>query len=206
MQVKAYTDAIYRLRSSSRWVAFIDLDEFIVPTDSDKTIAEIIGGTIAQHPDAGGLAIGWWMFGSSHHERKPMGGVLENYLYRADADYMKNIKTIGNPRLMHSFGTPHYPYYHGGACNINENGREVRTSFDFAKSTKRIHINHYFTKSKEECMAKIAKGIATVGTPRREAIFYERDRNEIYDDSMLPYVQRIKQNSASSKCKKYEQQ
>lgn len=193
MQVKAYTDALHRLRHLSRWVAFIDLDEFIVPSDENQTIVEIVEEIMSQNPRAGGLAVAWLMFGSSHHEQRPAGLVLENYLYRAEESFMLNIKTIGNPRLMHSFASPHYPFYYGLRCNVNENGRKVRTPFDYAKSTKKIHINHYFTKSKAECMAKIAKGIATVGTPRTEAIFDERDRNDIYDDSMLRYVRRMKE-------------
>lgn len=198
MQVKAYTDSLLRLRDCARWVAFIDLDEFIVPTEGKKSIVEMVDEIMTAYPHAGGIAIGWWMFGSSHHEHRPEGLVIENYLHRADAGFMRNIKTIGNPRLMLSFSSPHYPNYEGIICNVNENGQNVRTPFDFEKSTCQLHINHYFTKSKEECMAKIAKGIATVGTPRTEAIFFERDRNEIYDDSMLKYAEMIKHHMAEN--------
>lgn len=87
-------------------------------------------------PIRGGIAISWVMYGSSNHIAKPDGLVIENYSSRADDSYMKNIKTIGNPRLMRKFMTPHYPLYQYGTCNANENGKAVRSSLDFNKSVK----------------------------------------------------------------------
>lgn len=191
-QVSAFTDGIKRASDVARYAAFLDADEFLVTASPDETIADVVRDTLAHNPKAGGLAVGWLMFGSSHHKTRPVGLVTENYLYRADAAFMNNIKTIGNPRLMHSFSSPHYPHYMYAGYNVNENGKRIYGSLDFHKSTARIHINHYFTKSEAECMAKIAKGIATVGTPRTKRIFTERDRNEVYDDTILRYLPELK--------------
>ena len=90
------------------------------------------------------------------------------------------------------FVNPHYPIYKYGLSNVNEQGQRVVASLDYNKSTTRVWVNHYFTKSKEECMEKIRKGIATVGVARTEAIFKERDRNDIYDGTILRYVPNLK--------------
>lgn len=49
-------------------------------------------------------------------------------------------------------------------------------------------------------MRKIEKGIATVGNPRTAAIFKERDKNDVYDDTILRYVKTLK-----TRLKKLEQ-
>lgn len=192
MQVKAFTDGARRCRKEARWVSFLDIDEFLVPTDPNSHILDIVKGIMNKNQYAAGVAVPWLIFGSNHHETRPDGLVLEHYTGRADDSYTFNIKTIANPRLIHSFYSPHYPCYLYGAYNINENGQRVYSSFDYNKSLSLLRIHHYFTKSKEECMQKIAKGIATVGNKRTEAIFYERDRNDEKDETMLRYVSQIK--------------
>ena len=192
MQVSAYSDAIVRVKPLARYVAFMDIDEFLCVNDESKNIKEFMDDFFRTNLWAGGIAIGWWMFGSNYHKVKPEGLVMENYLRRADESFMLNVKTIGNPRLMVGCYSPHYPVYLYLASNANEKGKKVRGPFDYSKSTDVIHINHYFTKSEAECMQKIAKGIATKGTPRTKEIFYQRDKNDIYDDSMLRYVSIVK--------------
>ncbi len=192
MQVRAYSDAINRVKQIARYVAFMDIDEFLCVNDESKTVKEVIDEFFRGNLQAGGIAIGWWMFGSNYHKVKPEGLVIENYLRRADKSFMLNVKTIGNPRLMVDCYSPHYPVYLYLACNANEKGKKVRGPFDYEKSTDIIHINHYFTKSEAECMQKIAKGIATKGRARTKEIFYQRDKNDVYDDSMLRYVSILK--------------
>lgn len=188
----AYADAIDRVKTNTRRVGFIDIDEFLVPADKDKTLIDILKSFFRENPRSAGLAIGWWMFGANHHKNRPDGLVIENYLRRADAGFMRNVKTIGNPRLMEGCLSPHYPVYAHAACNANECGLNVLGSFDYRKSTEIIHINHYFTKSEEEFIAKMEKGIATKGSPRILADFEKRDRNEIYDDSILVYADTVR--------------
>lgn len=191
-QVAAFTDAISRVKEIARYAAFMDADEFILTCNAGESLSEVIKDILQQHPCASGVAVGWMMFGSSHHKTKPDGLVTDVYRYRACADYMRNIKTIGNPRLMHSFRSPHYPHYLYDGYNVDENGRVIYGSLNYHKSVSRLRINHYFTKSEAECMAKIAKGIATVGKPRTKRIFTERDRNDVYDDTILYYLPELK--------------
>ncbi|MBQ7024896.1 MAG: glycosyltransferase family 92 protein [Akkermansia sp.] len=194
MQLAAYSDAIKRVKETTRYVGFFDIDEFLCPNNPNQKLVDIVKDFFASYPQAGGLAISWLMFGSNYHETKPTGLVMENYLRRGGDDYMSNVKTIGNPRIMLGCYSPHYPAYLYMTCNRNVKGKKVRGPFDYNKSTDVIHINHYFTKSKAECMQKIAKGIATKGTPRTKEIFYQRDRNDVYDDSLLRYVSIVKES------------
>lgn len=190
-QVEAYSDAINRLKYKTRYVMFMDIDEFLVLKNPEDKLLDYVDSILYRNK-AAGLAISWLMFGSSGHIHRPEGLVIENYIYRAHSDFMRNVKTIGNPRIMHSCVNPHYPIYKYGRTNINENGRCVVASMDFNKSVESIWINHYFTKSADECMAKISKGIATVGQPRTITIFKERDKNDELDETIMRYAEDLK--------------
>lgn len=59
-----------------------------------------------------------------------------------------------------------------------------------------IKINHYFTKSREEWVRRRSMGKAD--TKNRNSVrmmeeFYLHDNNDVYDDSMLYYVEIMKQ-------------
>lgn len=192
MQVKAYNDAVERFKEQTRYMMFVDIDEFVVTKESSDDILRIVR-SLTDGKHVGGVALSWLMFGSNGHKVKPKGLVIENYTHRANDMFMNNIKSIANPRFISMFVNPHYPIYKYGLSNVNERGLRVVASLDYHKSTKRVWVNHYFTKSAEECMEKIRKGIATVGMARTESIFNERDKNDIYDGTILRYVNDLNQ-------------
>lgn len=61
-------------------MAFIDCDEIIMPLDTSIKLINITGSIILVHPNAGGAAVNWCMFGSSHHDKKPDGLLCENFV------------------------------------------------------------------------------------------------------------------------------
>jgi hypothetical protein len=193
-QIEAYSDAIDNHASKTRFMAVVDLDEFIVPVDGDLTLPDVLRKIVALKPCAAGVAIPWVMYGSSHNKTRPSGLVIENYVHRADDSFTFVIKTVFNPRLAMGCNNPHYPIYKYGACSINENGHIVVGKVDIGRSLRHIRVNHYFTKSEEEFGAKIAKGTADRYLRRSAANFVQWDRNEIYDGIMLRYAPQIKRN------------
>ena len=194
-QNMAYTDAINNYASKTRFMAVVDVDEFIVPIDDKLTLIDVLKNIVRRKPYAAGVTIPWLMYGSSHHKKRPQGLVIDNYLYRAQDSFMLNIKTVFNPRLANGYNNPHYPIYKFGAFSINENGHIIIGKFDNNKSCKQIRINHYFTKSEEEFRAKVARGSADK-TPDRsfDNNFVQSDKNDIYDGIMLRYSEEIKRN------------
>ena len=200
-QNMAYTDAINNYASKTRFMAALDLDEFIVPIDDKLTLIDVLKNIVRRKPYAAGVAIPWLMYGSSHHKKHPQGLVIDNYLYRAQDSFMLNIKTVFNPRLANGYNNPHYPIYKYGAFSINENGHIIIGKYDHHKSCKQIRINHYFTKSEEELRAKVARGSADKTPDRSFDNFVQVDKNDIYDGIMLKYSKQIKGNiQNSTKC------
>ena len=58
MQMTAYNNALNRFRFFCRYIAFIDLDEFILPR-TNQSIVEVVDEILLRDDNAAGLAINW---------------------------------------------------------------------------------------------------------------------------------------------------
>ena len=198
MQLDAYEDAIENYRFDCRYMAFIDLDEFIFPKTNQK-ISEVVDEILSQFTNAGGLAINWQIFGSNGQEKADYSrGVLERFQYRSKSDRLLKdidgnnvgnvyIKTVANPRLVRHKLSPHGAIYLIGQCAVNTNG-DVCSSLLCSEPclVDKIVVNHYFVKSKEEFLSKFQKGRAD-GSCLQMSDFYYCDHNEVFDDGILKY-------------------
>lgn len=182
LQCFAYNDAIEKHKFECKYMACIDLDEYILPMTTG-TVRDLID-IIEVNKNAGGIGIHWCCFGSSGHKTKPLGRVIDNYLYRAEDSYKNHIaiKTFFNPRKVIAYPNPHYPVYRHGFININENGHRIVGACDSEITYSKVRINHYFCKSEEECKRKIARGKADIDGNYPWEQFFEYDRNEVFDD------------------------
>ena len=200
MQVPAYNDAIYRHKFDCRYMAVIDLDEFIRPC-ADEDIPATVRGLFASNPNAGGIAVNWRVFGSAGEEKKDLSrGVLERFTQRGRDDFAPNvqIKSIVNPRCVELFVNPHYAFYFVGRGAVSEAGQPVKTFENPQLSGEKIVIHHYFTKSKEEYMEKIRRGNAYQFYRKRpETHFFVHDVNDVFDDSILRYRDKMRAHTPS---------
>lgn len=198
-QLDAYNDAIRRFKYQSKYMAFLDCDEFLVPESSTMSLVETVKYLMRTSLRCAGIAVNWRMYGSSGYVTAPNGYVSESYLFRGNGDAKGSdcIKTIANPRLIREYRHVHYPTYYRGFFSVNDEGVRCDGPFNRCKETKHVRINHYFTKSKEEWIERRSRGKAdTTDCNDKRALneFYEHDHNDIYDPIMLPYVKMIKQS------------
>lgn len=196
-QLDAYNDAVRRFKFKTKYMAFIDCDEFLVVEQGNRSLAETVDSIIRANWRCAGLAVNWRMYGSSGYEKKPDGLVTENFLYRGDGNSKGSdcIKTVANPRLIKEYCHVHYPTYYRGLYSVNENGQRVDGWSNPCGNTKKIRINHYFTKSKQEWIERRSRGKAdTTDQEDKRSLqeFEQHDHNEIYDPIMLPYVDNLK--------------
>lgn len=196
-QLDAYNDAIAKYRHATKYMAFIDCDEFLCPENPTSTLLEVVE-SLSRKRRCGGVAVNWRMYGSSGFEKRQKGLLIENYLYRGDykAKGSDCVKTIANPRLIKRYDHVHYPTYYRGFFNINEDGKRLDGWSNSCGDTKMIRINHYFTKSKEEWIERRSRGKADTTNDldkRTLEEFYEHDHNDVYDPIMLRYVEKLKE-------------
>lgn len=194
-QLNANNDAIKRFGKHCKYMAFIDLDEMIMPLDTSKSLVEIIDNIIAFNPNAGGVAVNWCMYGSSHHDIKPIGFVCENFLWRAKipgGSGTECIKTIAIPECIKKYKQPHYPIYKNGLFNINTQGSIVPEWKSRIENYYLLKINHYFTKSKQEWIVRHSGGHSCMGATRNLDVFKEHDNNDIYEEFPKQYSEAMR--------------
>jgi len=164
-QAYAYNDAIKKYRNKSKWIGFIDIDEFIVPVKKDYIIDVIneIENDILKGKLFTGLAINWVMYGFSGHRDKPNGLIIENFT-RNDG-ILERIKSIVNPRTVIQYQV-HAALHFFHIKVINEHGKDSYETDISKSSIEKIRINHYYTRSYEEYTQKIIKNRA--GWPKAD--------------------------------------
>ncbi len=110
MQYITCNDAIKRFKFQTRYMAFIDGDEFIFPK-TNKKISEVVDEILSGNPNAAGLGINWQMFGSNGQDKADYSrGVLERFTRRAPKDFSSNgtVKSIVNPRAADYAAIAHF--------------------------------------------------------------------------------------------------
>ena len=190
-QSPAYYDVIGKHADDTRWMALIDLDEFLVPV-KHKTLPEFLRTL----PRFSQLIVSWVDYGSNGHMEKPDGLVIENYTKHARDNW--GVKSIINPRLITYLDNPHYNYVAGPT--IDENGRKLAKVNQEKNPTtiNKIRCNHYITKSHAEYIARCNLGDAGSGEKVKtfgrdvETNFRRFDKSEVYDPIMKKYVTKLK--------------
>lgn len=143
-QIAAYADAIQRFGARWRWMAFIDIDEFLYPARQDS----LIGVLDAHYGDAAGVEVRWRNFGFGGHLTRPGEPVIAAYTRRAvgpgtETRHLRKIKSIIDPtRVSAVIGAHSFRYRQGSMPKTLDLDAPIR-------------LNHYFTRSQEEFQQKL---------------------------------------------------
>ena len=179
MQIKAYDDCIDRHRLDARWLAFIDIDEFIYPL-KDATVTEFL-----RHVEhAPSVEINWLVFGSNGQEKKSDRPVMERFTRHSRGSHYLNhhVKSIVDPRRVYNMIGCHEGARINGKA-VDPHGNAVKVSFrDREPQQDVIRINHYAIKSREEFVEKQQRGRASGRQrPVPDSYFTEYDLNDLED-------------------------
>ena len=197
----AYNHCLSNYKNDSKYIGFIDIDEFIIPVKGEN-LGNIIDDIFNEYEYCGGLGVNWRMYGSSHHENRIDGLVMENYKLRAEDNYGVNkyIKTICNPRVTKEFkSNPHLATYIEPYHCINENGVYINSSLCESLTCNKIRINHYHFKSKQEYILRKSRPSADNKCPIRSVeeiekhfIKYDPSLSKVYDSIVDKYINELR--------------
>jgi hypothetical protein len=175
-QVDAYNHCLEANRNDWRWMAFIDLDEFLFSPRMDP-VPEVL----RCYENLAGVAALWIIFGTSGHKTQPAGLVIENYTWRRIWPRRpREWKPIVDPKRVVRAAGPHVfqyagPDFHGPVP-------------EFA-SLSDLRLNHYLTKSEEEIRRKLERPIVSTGRPRGFGLrqMLKTHPGEV-DETILPFA------------------
>lgn len=140
-QIKAINHALERSRGSFRWLASLDVDEFVVPRNV-HTLSEYLR-PLEAHP---AVLINWQIFGTSGAADIPQRACSVEMLTRkALPDYEENrlVKAIVQPEKVKRLKV-HEPVLHDGLGAINADGRPYQPG---EISIEHAQINHYWWRT-----------------------------------------------------------
>lgn len=175
-QLPAYDHCLEHYRMEARWIAVIDLDEFILPLQ-DKTIPEFL----KRFEEFPVVEINWLLYGSGGAKEKVEGTVMERFKHHSLPNHISNrhVKSIVNPRRVFNFIGCHEAARISGEA-ADSHGMPITKNFrDREPQQDVIRINHYAVKSYEEFLGKRARGRARTLNQRGLDYFREFDLNDI---------------------------
>ena len=192
-QYECYEHIFRTHRDEARWIAYIDLDEFMfAPT------GEQLPDVLREFEAYPGVVVNSIFYGTSFHDAPPDGPVVENYTRRLSLEAPRNriVKSIVDPaRTVRVGNVCHYFRYDGGKKAVNENFLAVAGEATREVSVERLRINHYFTRSGQERKEKLKRPGILHGhlVPRIEEV-EERDRmlNQEVDEVLVPYGRAVR--------------
>ena len=185
----AYSDCLSEYGAGARWLAFIDIDEFLfTPTGSS------LPKVLAEYEAWPGIGVNRATYGTSGHKTRPPGLVIENYVRRMSEAHPASVKTIVDPARTGRMVNPHR-FEHTDGIAVDEQGNEVDGMFTKSFTFDRLRINHYWTKSEEECEQKFARirpGRPPRPWPGRPDAEVHARANEVFDDVLAGYAKPVK--------------
>jgi hypothetical protein len=147
-QRNAFRDALKKSIGITKWLALIDIDEFLIPA-KEKTVTECLKKNFA---DAAGVYINWRHFGTGGITLKEGESLLFRLTACSNAYHPNNSvgKSIVRPECTRPdelWNIHHYPlkpdtyYYNGNAQQLSFVGLDLK--LDGKVHNKFIRLNHY---------------------------------------------------------------
>ncbi|MEM8623935.1 MAG: glycosyltransferase family 2 protein [Pseudomonadota bacterium] len=158
----AHAHMLTNFGADYRWVAFIDVDEFLMPVEGESLPASL--ERFAHLPC---VSLPWICFGPNGHRARPEGLVIENYTERAALPHdprqfsLLRFKSIVDPAAVTRSGTHCFGLDGWGEVFVNEAGEAVPPEAQRREGFPRydhLRLHHYFTRSEAELAAKLDKG------------------------------------------------
>jgi Glycosyltransferase family 92 len=186
-QIDAYSHALRFYGPSLEWLAFFDVDEFVVPLVDDD-----IPSLLARFPDAADVRIPRVDFGFSGHRTPPTQLTIEAYtevanVFGRDPRKPPRVKSVVRPGSISAVGI------HTATVADDPRGPDgspVPSTTVGQACREYVQLNHYYTRSFEEFEAKRFRGSAT-GRIDRPAIPFDLPVLGV-DESALRFADRTR--------------
>lgn len=189
VQASAYEACITFARGHSKWLAIIDIDEFLTPIRSDNVI-----DILKDYEIYGGVGFNWKLFGNSGlldlESNKLMIESL-NMTAVHDRTTHFGIKSIVQPERVSGCHHPHYVVYNEGFFHVNSN-KEPSINPDGVTNGvyyDKLVINHYWSRTgnylykKLQRWQKFASNVIPESWPA-----YVESMNEVEDHTMDRFI------------------
>ena len=187
-QVRAYDDAVRRLRLCVEWCLFADLDEFLV-LDPGLTLDDLL----PVNPEISAIGIPWRIFGSGGQRNRGTELVVERFT-KAAPTFHRLVKSLVRLRDVKLMGIHVPKRIAGRVTDISGLPLNLRTPRTVASAAR---INHYFNRSWEEFVCKRLRGdVKAIGESYPLKAFDRYGSGEVELRDALPLAPAVKEEVA----------
>lgn len=177
IQKDAYSDFLNNYGMETKWFSAIDPDEYVVIKDTSKTLKEFL----IENDKCSKIMCEWKHFNANGQEHKKSGTDMERFTQEVKWDRMRGGKIFAHSARVSGFTSyiPNVPLaYTYPELNIDNN---VLKNY--------FQLNHYYTRSYDEFVAKIKRGSSNPNFRRRLSDFFELNPDMKYLDTGDDYEQ-----------------
>jgi hypothetical protein len=154
LQRDANNHAVRFFGATTEWLAYVDIDEFLVP-ENDEPISDVLG----RFPDAEQVLVSRKEFCYGGHRTPPGGLVTESY-----REFSQDVPRVGTSAILAKpiirpagtirVGIHNATTVHGRTVNTAGQPTSEEATAIEDPSYANLQMNHYFTKSWQEFQAK----------------------------------------------------
>lgn len=184
-QRQAYAHALCNFGPHFRWMAFIDIDEFLFPVAASNLVE-----VLAEYEDLPCLCVPWNLFGPSGHTRPQSELVIENFtraLFPLPPHLKKlllNWKNIAQPAKIAGIYNPHlFALMDGRIGGFNENKifvtKKHANNGPWVGSV--VRVNHYYARPRVQMFPNTGDPLHAKRQARAEAL----ERETLVQDKII---------------------
>jgi len=202
LQPEIYLDVVEAADGRTRWLGFLDVDEFLLPVHA-ASVPEVL----AAYEQQGALAVNWACFGSSGLQEPP---ALQSKAFRKRLpDHHEDnriFKSIVNPSRVAASLNPHRFVLAADEPLRDEFGAPVEHIWRSGNDPffgERLRINHYRVRSAREYAEKLERWRGAdhpeLSDPALARQYWRRsEEGEVVDDTIQRFVPELERRLAGA--------
>jgi Domain of unknown function. len=193
IQKGAYTNCVKKHGKLTKWLAAIDIDEFLFCPSGQR-----LPLFLKNYEDYGGLCVNWVLFGTSNLASLPPDALMiENLVQCAPKEELRHhvIKSIVQPKYTKRALSAHEFRYKKGHFAVNALGDSIHSLYSPRIAPDLIRINHYWTRTEDHFFQQKIASRNARRTYQDEAYLKKRceNYNKSVDAAILQFVPPLKE-------------
>ena len=147
VQAGAYKHCLLHYGPKAKWMAFVDIDEFLFCPSGEK-----LSRFLSRYTAYGAVCANWRIFGTSNvTDIPPQKCVIETLTKCSSVQLIanKSFKSIAQPKYVKDVINPHSCILKDGFCTVDADGNQVVSSYccEHEPQYDKICINHYWART-----------------------------------------------------------
>ena len=176
-QMDAYNHCLKNYGKYTEWLFIIDGDEYVVPKKHQN-----LKHFLNDYNNAHAIGINWVFFGTSFHDKKQDGFIIDNYRYCSKYQD-KHIKSIFRPKYVKDCTNPHFVNLIDSSKYVDPTNNIIYGPFNNYDTVHIIQLNHYYSKSIEDSWEKENRGRADTGN--KYTVLHDHNINNDRKDNLI---------------------